>query len=96
MNFYNVCAVCGERIPEEHNEFSCPFCGSNVFKLIRERESEGRKILKKEDKVETVKILRKGVFEIDLETLFNGGPLIVSDKEGTYKILLNNIAKGKR
>ncbi|MBS7287907.1 MAG: hypothetical protein KIH01_03980 [Candidatus Freyarchaeota archaeon] len=109
MTFYNVCAACGERIPREHNELSCPACGSNVFRLVREvkrEEREERREEKKEeklllatqskgDRVETVKILRRGVFEIDLEALFKGAPLIISDREGAYRIPINQLVKVK-
>lgn len=108
MSFYNVCAACGKRIPDGHSELSCPACGSNVFKLIRECSHE--KVEKNDEKVdelfiqhendeksgeriETVKILRRGVFEIDIEALTKGAPLIVSDREGTYRIPLNWLIK---
>jgi len=40
VNFYNVCVACGERIPEGYSKLSCPACGSNVFKLVREGKEE--------------------------------------------------------
>lgn len=108
MTFYNVCAACGERIPREHNELVCPACGSNVFRLVREvkreegeakREEKGDDLLlvnqSKGDRVETVKILRRGVFEINLEALFKGAPLIISDREGAYRIPLNQLVNVK-
>jgi len=97
---YNVCAVCGKKIPPNREELSCPICGSSVFKLVRV-ESKGNDVTlaskrgKAREKVETVKILRRGVFEIDLEALLQGKPLIVSDREGAYRISLQNLAKNK-
>ncbi|MEM1658690.1 MAG: Zn-ribbon containing protein [Candidatus Jordarchaeales archaeon] len=108
MSFYNVCAACGKKIPNGHSELSCPACGSNVFKLVREFSRE--KVEKadekvdepfsqhvdsegSEERVETVRILRRGVFEINLEALVKGAPLIVSDREGTYRIPLNWLVK---
>jgi len=104
VSFYNVCVVCGKRMPQGHNELNCPACGSNVFKLMREVKEEKKEEEKnllpmtrsEEDKLETVRILRRGVFEIDIEALFKGAPPIVSDREGAYRIPLNKLKVGKR
>ncbi|MEM3466402.1 MAG: hypothetical protein QXW47_07780 [Candidatus Jordarchaeales archaeon] len=105
VNFYNVCVACGERIPEGYSKLSCPACGSNVFKLVREGKEEEKReeeknllpIRQNREKVETVRVLRRGVFEIDLEALFKGAPPIVSDREGAYRIPLNQLkVRGQR
>ena len=54
--------------------------GAHVAKLVPDKDS-------KEPKIENIRQIRRGVFEVDLMGLKNG-PVVVRDQEGVYYVRL--------
>ncbi|MCD6279576.1 hypothetical protein J7J26_02290 [Candidatus Micrarchaeota archaeon] len=84
-----VCIKCGT--PKKPGEDRCK-CGSTVFvrydkKLKKRSENGNRKINHKKTKtIENIKIVRKGVFLINLDALTKKENLIIKDEKGIYYI----------
>ncbi len=80
-------------------------CGHTSFKIIRHKESETispvldvkneniRKRIaefqKKLSQIETIRSVRPGVYEIDINALLMGAPIIVSQRTGVYSIAVS-------
>ena len=96
----NGCPVCGSRfflfIKDTKEE-------KKLEKIERElkkkkkvlEEAVKRKKVKKEERkefgVETVRVVRKGVYEIDVGGLLEGKPLIILEKGGIYLVHLPSV-----
>lgn len=99
----HVCVKCGKKYEDLHEvEKSCP-CGCTVFLYVIDEEKdldEKRTFLKEklekykldEQKIYSIdianiKILQKGVYSIDLDSLLKN-PVIIKDQHGIYYIKL--------
>jgi predicted nucleic acid-binding Zn-ribbon protein len=100
----NICAECGHELKEEDILNGCPECGSKKFKFVnqKQRKKEGKKeetSTKKsidESSIEQVKVEDRGVYEVNVSKLLDGGSDIYSDKEGHYAIDINSLLKKGR
>ena len=75
-------------IPEKLEEYPS-FRYEIVPKLIKERDDVERTRKLSEDHIAAVKLKQKGVYEVNLESLFKGkksDPIILSGQQGVYRI----------
>ncbi len=79
-----VCVRCGAR--KDPKKDVCA-CGSNIFIWVPERKRFQPKI-NFSGSVENIKMPRKGVYHINLESLVKEEPVIIRDEEGIYYINL--------
>lgn len=107
MILLNICNKCGTELEEEDLINGCPKCGSKLFKFINTKHTSDKKLKsettdlnknsKQKNSIESVKIEGKGIYELNLQQLFDGEINVFSDKEGNYVIdiysLLNKNAK---
>ncbi|MHC1636413.1 MAG: Zn-ribbon domain-containing protein [Candidatus Methanospirareceae archaeon] len=100
------CVRCGrifEKITEEMLR-GCPECGSNLFFYIREQKTadfvdkikvEGG--VKEEEKIESIRILSPGVYELNLDALLEREEIIMAIKEeGSYVVHLPSLFVKKK
>ncbi len=78
----HVCAKCEKRVSGvEELTAGCKKCGSRAF--VHRKED------KKKDEIENVKIIEKGVYEIDIDRAAKN-PLVVLDNEDVYRVRMPN------
>ncbi|MDR1721416.1 MAG: hypothetical protein LBR24_00010 [Methanobrevibacter sp.] len=97
----NQCANCGRELNEEDIIKGCPNCGSKRFKFInpnpkkREEEEEVERSMDKTS-IEQIKVEDRGVYEVNIPQLLDGGSDVYSDKEGHYAIDITSLLKKGR
>ncbi|MCX8166290.1 MAG: hypothetical protein N3E37_00345 [Candidatus Micrarchaeota archaeon] len=99
----HVCVKCGKKYEDLNNvEKSCD-CGCTVFLYMidQEKDTEEKRLFLKDKlrdykldegklysiDVANIKILQKGVYEIDIESLLNN-PVVIKDQHGIYYVKL--------
>ena len=107
----NVCGKCGTKLHGDDLLEGCPKCGSKLFKFVntkaieekkrREKEKEENPNIEEEltideNSVESIKVEDKGVYEVNLSQILEGGSEVFSDKEGNYAIDINALLKKGR
>ncbi|GAA5819358.1 MAG: Zn-ribbon containing protein [Methanobrevibacter sp. CfCl-M3] len=102
----NVCAKCGFELKEEDILNGCPNCGGKKFKFVNKNpkknngKEEDKSIIPKtsitENSIEQVKVEDRGVYEVNVSKLLDGGSDVYSDKEGNYAIDINSLLKKGR
>jgi len=80
-----VCVKCGAKIQPGENECKC---GSTVFIKTEVTTKPRKGSIKLGKSIENIRITRKGVFEIDLDSLAKSKSLIIKDERGVYYVFL--------
>ncbi|MDR2623698.1 MAG: hypothetical protein LBC39_03865 [Methanobrevibacter sp.] len=99
----NLCASCGRELEEDDILNGCPDCGSKKFKFVnknpqrkKKEEEKGPKTTINEDSIEQVKVEDRGIYEVNVSNLLDGGSDVYSDREGNYAIDINSLLKKGR
>jgi predicted nucleic acid-binding Zn-ribbon protein len=98
-----VCAGCGRELKEEDILNGCPDCGGKKFKFVnsnpqkkKEKKEDIPKTAINENSIEQIKVEDRGVYEVNVSKLLDGGSDVYSDKEGNYAIDINSLLKKGR
>ncbi|MDR3291128.1 MAG: hypothetical protein LBT10_03165 [Methanobrevibacter sp.] len=100
----NVCAKCGCELKEENILNGCPKCGGKKFKFVNNNPQKRNKKEEEtipetainENSIEQVKVEDRGIYEVNVSKLLDGGSDVYSDKEGNYAIDINSLLKKGR
>lgn len=75
----------------------CPVCNQLKFLYVKTAITPSKKWLDNEDRVENIRQLNKGSYEIDLDSLLKDEEIVMAIKEaGTYMINLPSLFKKKK
>ncbi len=100
-----VCRNCGKTYSiDDPNILKGCECGHTSFKIIRQKDKSESPVLDVKNKdvqkkimdmqqklaqIETIRSVRPGVYEIDIDALLMGAPIIVSRRTGVYSIAVS-------
>ncbi|WP_048091078.1 OapC/ArvC family zinc-ribbon domain-containing protein [Geoglobus acetivorans] len=93
------CTECGKEYPDGDTRIlqGCE-CGNNKFLYIP--KSKGREIeeIKEQfERIESVRIIAPGMYELNIEKLMEGGEVIIAlQEDGKYAIHLPSLLKKKK